>query len=54
MAVGDKDTMVSIEETTNAYRLLPNAQLLVMPNTQHPIERVNAEELAHQIKRYFL
>lgn len=53
MAVGDKDNMVSIEETLQAYRQLPNGQFLVLPNTQHPIERVNPEELAHQIKRYF-
>lgn len=49
LMVGDKDVMVSIEETTKVYRLLPNAQLMVVPNTQHPIDRVNTEELAHQI-----
>ncbi len=53
ISVGDKDTMVSIEESLNAYRLIANAQFLVMPNTSHPIERVNMEELAHQIKNYF-
>jgi esterase/lipase len=54
LSVGDKDVMVSIEETTNAYRKLVNAQLLVMPNTIHPIEKVNTVELAHQIKRFLL
>ncbi|HMK06555.1 MAG TPA: alpha/beta fold hydrolase [Flavobacterium sp.] len=53
IAVGDKDVMVSIEESVDAYRKLPNARLLVLPNTQHPIERVNVNELAHQIKVYF-
>ena len=53
IAVGDKDVMVSIEESVGAYRKLPNARFLVLPNTQHPIERVNMDELAHQIKVYF-
>lgn len=52
LSVGDKDIMVSVEETTNAYRKFPNAQLYVMPNTIHPIEKVNVEEVAHQIKRF--
>lgn len=53
IAVGDKDMMVSIEESVEVYRQLPNGQFLVLPNTQHPIERVNSEELAYQLKRYF-
>ena len=54
LSVGDKDAMVTIEETMNAYRKLINAQLHVMPNTIHPIEKVNVEELAHQIKRFMI
>jgi pimeloyl-ACP methyl ester carboxylesterase len=54
VAVGDKDIMVSIEETTALYRLLPNAQLLVMPNTSHPIDRINTALLVYQIRNYFL
>jgi pimeloyl-ACP methyl ester carboxylesterase len=53
MAVGDKDNMVSIEETLIVYRQLLTGQFLVLPNTQHPIERVNQEELAHQLRKYF-
>ncbi len=53
LAVGDKDAMVSIEETTHVYRLLPNAQLLIVPDMAHPIERVNVDELAHQIRKFF-
>ncbi|MES2746924.1 MAG: alpha/beta fold hydrolase [Bacteroidota bacterium] len=52
LSVGDKDAMVTIEETTNTYRKLPNAQLLVMPNTMHPIERVDVNEVAHQLKKF--
>ncbi len=52
LSVGDKDAMVTIEETTNTYRKLQNAQLLVMPNTMHPIERVDVNEVAHQLKKF--
>ena len=54
VAVGDKDIMVSIEETNALYRLLPNAQLLVLPNTSHPIDRVNVALLTYQIQHCFL
>lgn len=54
LSVGDKDVMVSIEETTNAHRKMSNAQLYVMPNTIHPMERIDTTELAHQIKRFML
>lgn len=53
ISVGDKDVMVSIEESLKAYRLLKNAQFWVAPNTPHPLEKVNVKELAHQIKMYF-
>lgn len=52
LSVGDKDTMVTLEETIHAHRKTQHSQLLVLPNTIHPIERVDAVELAHQIKRF--
>jgi pimeloyl-ACP methyl ester carboxylesterase len=54
VGVGDKDVMVSLEETIAVYRLLPNSQLLVMPNTTHPIDRINLELLTYQIRNFFL
>ncbi len=53
VAVGDRDAMVSIEETINVYKRLPNAYLQVMPNTKHPIEKVNTIYLAQDIVRFF-
>lgn len=53
LSVGDKDAMVSIEETILFYRNLPNAELLVMPNTKHPFEQVNMKELAHHLLQFF-
>lgn len=54
LSVGDKDAMVTLEETINAYRQLPNSNFMVLPKTIHPIEKVDVAELAHQIKRFFL
>jgi len=52
VAVGDRDKMVSIEETTAVFRKLKNAQLQVFPNTQHPIERVDTAMLAEAVKEF--
>lgn len=45
LSVGDRDTMVSIEETMQVYRSLPNAQFMVFPDTVHPIEQINLQQL---------
>ena len=54
MAVGDKDSMVTMEETIGVYRLFQTAAMMVFPFTPHPIDKVDSEELAHQIRKYFL
>jgi pimeloyl-ACP methyl ester carboxylesterase len=53
ISVGDKDSMVTLEETIAAYRQLKNTQLLVLPQTQHPFEKVNTERIAGEIRNYF-
>ncbi len=53
LSVGDKDNMVSVEETTNACKKLAQAQLLVMVDTVHPIERVDVNEVAKHLKNFF-
>ena len=52
LAVGDKDAMVTLEETIAAHRKIKDSQLLVLPRTIHPIEKVDVEELARQINRF--
>lgn len=49
LSVGDKDMMVSLEETIAMYRCLKNAQLLVLPNTQHAFEKVNMNALSQAV-----
>lgn len=52
LSLGDKDAMVTLEETIHAYRKIKDAQLLVLPRTIHPIEKVDVVQLARQIKRF--
>lgn len=52
LSVGDKDAMVSIEESVFAYRKIANAAFCVMPKTIHPIEKVDLNAVAFQIKRF--
>jgi len=53
MSVGDRDAMVTIEETLAGSRALPNGEFLVLPRTAHPLERVNPERLAREIEEFF-
>lgn len=50
--LGDRDKMVSFDETLVAYKSLPNAQLGVLPATPHPIEQVNVDLLSAFIDRF--
>ncbi len=54
MMVGDRDRMVSIEETADAYRHLQNGELAVLPSTHHPLERADATMLARVIAAHYL
>jgi pimeloyl-ACP methyl ester carboxylesterase len=38
--LGDRDKMVTLEETAATYKALPAAQMAVLPGTPHPIEQV--------------
>jgi pimeloyl-ACP methyl ester carboxylesterase len=53
LSLGDRDKMVSFEETIDAYQLLPNAQLQIFPGTAHPIEHVSAKMLAEAMLSFF-
>lgn len=53
ISVGDRDNMVTIEETIDVYRKLKNGSLLILPDTPHPIEKISTERLAYEIKLFF-
>ncbi|GAB3824753.1 alpha/beta fold hydrolase [Pontibacter rugosus] len=52
VAVGDRDNMVTTEETRWAYCLLPNARLQVMPGTRHPFETLSAQDISIHIRQF--
>ena len=53
VSVGDRDNMVSVEETAGAYRLLQEGSLLVLPNTRHPLELVAPQRLVQEALQFF-
>lgn len=50
--LGDRDKMVSLEETVAVYKQLPAASLAVLPETPHPIEQADMNLLALHIRRF--
>jgi esterase/lipase len=46
IGLADKDTMVSLAETTAIYKQLKNSAMFMLPNTKHPIETVDVGLLA--------
>lgn len=53
LMIGDKDVMVTLDETLQAAKTIPEAQLAVLPNTKHPIEQVRAKLLLGLMKDFW-
>ncbi|GDX52117.1 putative 2-succinyl-6-hydroxy-2,4-cyclohexadiene-1-carboxylate synthase [Bacteroidota bacterium] len=54
IAVGDADKMVSQSETENFASYISNAQFKVLHNTQHPLEKLNADLLKSELEEFFI
>jgi pimeloyl-ACP methyl ester carboxylesterase len=52
MCVGDRDKMVSVEETLRVYHLLKNGRFCVLPSTAHPIEQLNLQTVSNLILKF--
>ena len=50
--LGDRDKMVTLEETRATYHAVPNGQFGILPNTQHPIEEVDTRLLVQLITTF--
>jgi len=50
--IGDRDKMVTFEETVSTYLGLKAAQLCILPATAHPIEQVDVDLLAFHLRRF--
>jgi len=44
--LGDRDKMVTFEETLATYKALPDAKMAVLPGTPHPVDKVAPSLLA--------
>lgn len=52
LLLGDRDKMVTLDETVAVYKALPAAQMGVLPGTPHPIEQVDNALLAFMIDSF--
>lgn len=52
VGIGDKDQMVTLEETINVYKALPNANMYMLPNTKHPVEKLNTTVFTEIVKGF--
>ena len=46
VSVGDKDQLISVEEVIRLVHVLPKGELLVLPATPHPIQRVRVDSFS--------
>lgn len=51
LLLGDRDKMVTLDETIAAYKQFPKAQLAILPNTQHAIEKADTEIVSLFIRK---
>ncbi len=51
--IGDKDNMVTLEESIGVYKSIPNAKLAVLPDTKHPMDKVRPKLLLDLMKDFW-
>lgn len=49
LLLGDRDKMVTLDETLAVYKALPNARMGMLPNTPHPVEQVDVAMLSFMV-----
>lgn len=53
LMVGDRDAVVSVDETARAAKTIPNGQLAVLPLTPHPFEQTDPRRVATLLRDFF-
>ncbi|HTN18670.1 MAG TPA: alpha/beta fold hydrolase [Chitinophagaceae bacterium] len=53
LGIGDKDSMVTVDETRAVLSQLPKANMFMLPSVKHPIETVPAELLATILVHFY-
>ena len=51
---GDRDQLLPVEDAIELYRLLPSAELAILPNTDHSLSRTRVEQFANFAKDFLL
>jgi pimeloyl-ACP methyl ester carboxylesterase len=51
---GDRDQFLPVEDAVELYRLIPNAQLAVVPNADHFVTRTKVRLFAELVKEFIL
>ncbi|MEL7249258.1 MAG: alpha/beta fold hydrolase [Bacteroidota bacterium] len=54
ICLGDEDNMVSHEETSSFAEAMPQGQFQLLPQTQHPIQKVDSNALAPHLRSFLL
>ena len=54
LLLGDRDKMITAEETRDVYKMLHHAQMVILPDTPHPVEMVNTARLASEIRLFIM
>jgi len=52
LSIGDRDQMVTLEETIQVYRQIKNASFQIFPETPHPIEKMNLNQLVMALNQF--
>lgn len=52
--IGDRDGMIPLDDAIDMYRLIPNAELAVLPNTDHMSPITNPETFIHIVLGFLL
>jgi len=50
--IGDSDATAGLNDTIQVYNVIPNAQLVVLPNSYHPIHKVDTKILAQSLNEF--
>jgi pimeloyl-ACP methyl ester carboxylesterase len=53
LLLADNDEMVTYEETNHVAQLLPHATFEILPNSKHPIEKVDIDALSEIIRAFY-
>ena len=54
LVVGDRDAFVPLDEAVAMYRLIPNAELAVAPNSSHDMVETNPELFTNIVLEFMM